>query len=252
MQVVIPEFLVERALGNGQLARGQCQVAAGGRNGAADQLGLDFADALYGMQWGHARGMGIGGGGGIGFQFGRQAVQAQARAFAHQQHALHHIAQLPDVARPGVGCEPFEYGVIDRRQGLAMAFGKVGEEMLYQPFDVALPVAQCRDADRGDGDAVVEIHAEAAGRNLLAQVAVGCGDQPEIGLARRVFAQAIDLAVFEHAQQVGLKVHRHLADFIQEQGSPIGGFDLADQTAAAGASEGAVYIAEEFAGEQLS
>jgi hypothetical protein len=66
------------------------------------------------------------------------------------------------------------------------------------------------------------------GLDFLAQVAVGRRNEPEIHLARLVFADAIDLALFQHTQEMRLQIERHLADLIEKQGAAAGRFDLAD------------------------
>ena len=75
-------------------------------------------------------------------------------------------------------------------------------------------------------------------------------DHPHIGLDRLVTADAIKLAVGEHAQQARLQFRRHVADFIEEQRAALG---LLEAAAAhrLGAGESAALVTEQFRFEQV-
>ncbi len=90
------------------------------------------------------------------------------------------------------------------------------QQVARQRFDVALALAQRRDADRVDVDAVVEILPEAPGTHRLHQVHVGGRDQPHVHMPRLRPAQTFDLPVLQHAQQLGLGRQRQLAQLIEE------------------------------------
>ena len=64
---------------------------------------------------------------------------------------------------------------------------------------------------------MIEIGAEAPGFDLLAQVAVGGGDHARMALPALRLADALVLAVLQHAQQLRLQLERQLADLVQEQ-----------------------------------
>ena len=62
-------------------------------------------------------------------------------------------------------------------------------------------------------------------------------------------ADALELPLLEHAQELGLERERHLADLVEEQGAAVGHLELAG-LARHGAGEGALLVAEELAFEQ--
>jgi hypothetical protein len=62
---------------------------------------------------------------------------------------------------------------------------------------------------------------------------VGGGHQAEAHLAGLGFAQAVQGALLQHPQQLGLHVQRQLAQFIQEERAAFGRLDLADHAALA-------------------
>ena len=66
-----------------------------------------------------------------------------------------------------------------------------------------------------------EVFAEIAGGDLLFEIAVGGGDDPQIDLRRTGFADFDEFAAFEYAQQLGLQLDGHFADFVEKQRSPV-------------------------------
>ena len=52
---------------------------------------------------------------------------------------------------------------------------------------------------------------------FLFEPPVGGRDDPHVNAARDVLPDPADLAVLEHAQQLGLGARRQLADFVEEQ-----------------------------------
>ncbi len=80
----------------------------------------------------------------------------------------------------------------------------------------------------------------------LAQVAVGGGHHADIGFPRGRRADALELAGFEHAQQLGLGGQGKVADLVQEDGAAGGVFEQ-PHLVLGGAGEGALHVAEQLA-----
>ena len=70
--------------------------------------------------------------------------------------------------------------------------------------------------DRKDVQAIVEIAAKFAIGDHLPEIAVGGGDQPDIGADQLVAAEAFKLLLLQNPQQLRLKLQRHVAHFIKE------------------------------------
>jgi hypothetical protein len=85
-----------------------------------------------------------------------------------------------------------------------------------QQRDVVLACAQRRQHQRQHRDAKVQILAEGRGVDHPAQVAVRGRDQTHVDRPVLAFAQALDGARFQHAQQLRLKRERQLADLVEE------------------------------------
>ena len=86
-----------------------------------------------------------------------------------------------------------------------MPLGEFLEEVRAELRDVFLPLAQGRQPDRADLEPVVQVLAEPAGLDLLLEVPVRGRDDPHVHLDRVVGPDADDLAVLQHAQQLGLE-----------------------------------------------
>ena len=89
--------------------------------------------------------------------------------------------------------------------------------MLQQAALVLAQVAQRWHRHREHAQPVVEVGAEAAGAHLLLEVAISGRHHPRLALARRRLADALELAVLQHAQQLRLQLQRQLADLVEEQ-----------------------------------
>ena len=82
------------------------------------------------------------------------------------------------------------------------------------------------------------------------QVAVGRGDQPHVDAERPRAAEALELVLLQHAQDLGLRVRAHVADFVEEQRAAVGLLEAADALLV-GAGERALFVAEQLRFEQV-
>ena len=151
--------------------------------------------------------------------FGHDQVAA-----AEQGGAFHGVAQFADVARPGVVFQAIGHGGGKARAAL----GESGDELAGQRQDVLAPLAQRRDVQFHHVEAVEQVFAETAGFDFLLEVAVGGGEDAGVDVDFGVGADALEAAVLGHAQQFGLKLRRHLGDFIQKNRAAVGHFEAAD------------------------
>src|SRR3954471_8663055 len=97
--------------------------------------------------------------------------------------------------------------------------------MIGEGKDVLASLPQGRDADLDDIEPVVEILAEPARADLVGQIAIGGGDQPDIHLDVVVRSHRPDAPLLDGAKQLYLKVERELADLVEEERSVLGGLE---------------------------
>ena len=121
--------------------------------------------------------------------------------------------------------------------------------MRRQRRDVAAALAQRRQQDVDDVQAIEQILAEATLGDLLLQVAVGRGDQADVGRDGLIATHAFELAFLQHAQELHLGRRRDVADFVEEQRAAVG---LLEATLASAIRAGvrAALVAEQLALEQ--
>ena len=111
------------------------------------------------------------------------------------------------------------------------------------------PLAKRRQTNRERVDAVVQVFAEAAVADELFERAIGRRYQAEVDLDRLLAAEPLETAIFEHAQQLGLRDERQVADFVEEQRAVVGQFQP-PRFAVVRAGERALLVAEDFGLEQ--
>ncbi|MNN13033.1 hypothetical protein D3C81_1260500 [compost metagenome] len=119
-----------------------------------------------------------------------------------------------------------------------------------QQRNVFAALAQWRQAQFGDVQAIGEVFAETPGARLFQQVRLGRGDHPQVDGDALVGAEPLQRLFLQHAQQLDLLRQRHALDLVEEQGAAVGMFQLADALAL-GAGERAALMTEQLAFEQL-
>ncbi|MEY3459797.1 MAG: hypothetical protein RL215_2954, partial [Planctomycetota bacterium] len=103
--------------------------------------------------------------------------------------------------------------------------------------------------DFGDLQAEVDILSEESIADGLFEVAIGGGDDADIGLQGFATADAFEGVTFEDAEETCLNGGAHFTNFIKKQGSAIGLFEAAWPSFHC-AGECAFFVSEEFAFEQ--
>ena len=184
------------------------------------------------------------GAGGIG------QVDAQPAVLREDRRALDDVLQFADVAGPVVARKPARIAFRQSQLGfqrLALAVEKV----LRQQRNVLAPLAQRHRLHRKHVEAEIEVFAKPAALHFLLEVAVGGGDQADVDGAGALCADAFEIALLQHPQQLALQFERNFADLVEKQRAAVGEFEPADAVAHR-AGEGAADMAEELALEQFA
>ncbi len=84
------------------------------------------------------------------------------------------------------------------------------------------------------------------------ELAVGSGNQAEVNLNRRGAANAYDAPLLQNAQEFGLHLHRHLANFVEKDRAALGEFKFAWFAILRGAGKRPWRIAKQFRFQQVS
>jgi hypothetical protein len=123
-------------------------------------------------------------------------------------------------------------------------------EVAGERRNVLEALAQRRQAQPDDVEPVQQVLAEQSLPHALLEVLVRRGDHAHVRLERGVPADAVVLAVREHAQQPDLQVRRHVADLVEEQRAALGLLEAAAPRALR-AGERAALVPEQLALEQV-
>jgi hypothetical protein len=162
---------------------------------------------------------------------------------------FHRVLEFTDVARPAVVQEAV--GDIGREVLDAPLHAEVGrrEQESGEGENVHESVAQGWHVKFDNLETVVEVLSERSVEDILSEVSVGGGDDSYIHASGAVLANPSDLALLEDPEELDLHAVRDFPDFVQEEGSLVGGFEES-RSVGGSAGEGPPDMAEAFAFEE--
>jgi hypothetical protein len=171
-------------------------------------------------------------------------VGANGAGGGEDDAALHGVFEFANVAGPlivhqdahGFGGERTVFGAVLFRVEL--------EEVCCEERDIFAAGAEGRQLQADDVEAVEEVFAEAALADGVLQVDVGGGDDADVDLDLLHAAEMHEAAVLEDAQNLGLHVHAHGADLVEEESTAVGDFEET-LFCGDGGGEGTFDVAEE-------
>ena len=111
------------------------------------------------------------------------------------------------------------------------------------------PIAERRQMNRDDVDAVEQVFAESSFRDHLGELLIRGRDDAHRPFELFDAAQTTELPLLQHAQKLHLHHLRHLADLVQEQRALFGRLDQ-PFLVRAGAGERAFHVAEQLRFEE--
>jgi hypothetical protein len=110
--------------------------------------------------------------------------------------------------------------LVDAPDRLARLARVAIDEVFDQQRDVVGALAKRWHRDRKHVQPIEEIAAERAGLDRRLQVAVRGGDDAHVDAHRCAPSDALELALLQDTEQCDLRLHRQLADFVEEEGPP--------------------------------
>src|SRR5882724_1258818 len=117
--------------------------------------------------------------------------------------------------------------------------------MFCQSGDVLAPLAQGRQDDWDDVEAIEQVIAELTLLHELPQVAVGCGQHPHVRRRGSVGPDRSYLALLYNPEELDLQRWRHLPNFIQKECPTVGFFKEA-LLMCSSPGEGALNVSEDL------
>ena len=168
----------------------------------------------------------------------------------HNGQPVANIFKLANIPRKAEATELFQ-GSIRNPFGLdAKLLGTLLQKVPRQCKHVLAAFTQGGQAQANHIEAMVQIFAEHAVLDALLQVLMGRSNHAQVGLDRIVAAHAVKMTVAQYAQQAGLQVRRHVANFIKKQRSALGLFKAAPAHGLR-ASKCTAFVAEQLALQQI-
>ena len=182
-------------------------------------------------------------------------------------HVFGEVGEIDEVAGgrdAGAGDDVFEFANVSRpgmlqqhrlsparkaRNFFAVSFVVFFQKVLNQQRNVFQPLAERRDANLDRTQAVEKIFPESPGENFGAKVAVRGGDQAHVDLFDFGRPDALDLAILNDAQELGLHGERCFANFVEEHGAAVRVFEQAGSRIGSSGKR-TPYMAEQLAFEQ--
>ena len=179
-----------------------------------------------------------------------QKIGSMILAVREDDGAFDGVFEFADVAGPVVIDEELHRGVgeIARRLGVVRAV--LLEEALDEQRDIFFALAQRRQVEGDDVEAMEQIFAEAAFADEFAQIFVGGGEDADVDFDGFGAAEAHELALLDHAQKLGLGFGADGGNFVEENRALIGDFEEAFFRCD-GAGEGAFHVAEKLRFEKV-
>src|SRR5208282_4658019 len=186
---------------------------------------------------------------------------ARANTFGKQIHvhrllgrkhngALDNVLELTHIAGPIVVHQELHRGVRKASRRLVVLAAELVEKTLDELGDIFLPLAERRQLQRNDVEAVIQVLAETAFANQLHQIFVGGRENANVDLDCIGAAETHELALLNDAEQLGLRFRANRGDFVEENRPLVSYFEKAflrrDR-----AGEGAFHMAEQLRFEQI-
>ena len=135
--------------------------------------------------------------------------------------------KLPDVTRPGVLGKGRERPLVQLLAPLVVLLHRHLEEVSRQARDVLGPLSQGWHQKRQDVDPVVEVLTEAPLRDLLFDVLVGRGDDPNVHSDQLVAPDPLQLPLLQDPQKLRLHLGSGVPDLVHEQRAGVRLLELA-------------------------
>src|SRR5713101_6884303 len=235
------DFLVERGERDHEALGGFGLVPVGALEHVDDDAALDFVHDLE-----ERRLTAVGGGARAGFGRQRQEfrklqahaaddflaadglreqVDVDALLRGKNDGTLHDIFEFADVAGPIVVHQELHSRGSEMAQGLGIFLAVAVEEMREQRGNIFAAVAQRRQLQMNDVEAVIEILAEAALADEGQEIDVRGGDDAHVDFDLFGAAEAHELALLNDAEELGLRFGAYGGDFVEEDGALVGNFE---------------------------
>jgi hypothetical protein len=134
-----------------------------------------------------------------------EVLDVQHRALAPEHGPLDHVAQLADIAGPGVGQQQVAGAWIEPLRLLPVFGTEPAEKVLGQRQHILPALPQRRQPEQDDREPKIEVAAEPLPLRLALQVAVGRGEYADVDLPVPDPSHPAHGALFHGLEQLALE-----------------------------------------------
>ena len=237
-------------------ARGDSEIPCGGGHIAAVVL-QRFHDQFAFERIDERRERGVAVGEGACFGDGLSGLERRGKIVSMdtvvrscQDRPFDAVFEFADISRPVVTHHHIDGRRGDSLHGLSVAEVVLLDKMVCERDDIAPTDAQIGQDDREDIQAIVKVFAEFSFCHQLFQIPGSGGDNSDIAMQFLVRADSGERPFLQEAQEFDLDGQGEVSDFIEEQGSAIGGLGAAD-SACHGTGERTFFMTEDFGFQQI-
>ena len=138
------------------------------------------------------------------------------------------VAQLADVPRPVVRLQHRHRVGGDSARRHAHCGGDLLKKIMHELGNILAPLGERGDADRHHREAMEEIFAKMTVSDRLGEIAAGRGDDANVDMDPRRAADPLEILIDQHAEDLRLRLQRHVGDFIEIERAPVRLFERAD------------------------
>src|ERR1700719_4707513 len=124
--------------------------------------------------------------------------------------------------------------------------GELFDEVANKFRNIRFSLAERRQRNRKNIQAIVQVLSEFTVTDHLPQISIGGRDDTNIDARGTGAAYGLELALLEDTEQLGLKLQRHVSDFIKKQCASVRQREAADMRVD-GARKGSAFVPEELA-----
>src|SRR6202007_1458336 len=139
--------------------------------------------------------------------------------------ALDEVFEFADVAGPRIVHKRIHDGRGNVLDDFVLAAAESLDEIADQEGNVFPALAEGREENGEDVEAVIKVAAEFFFGDELGKVRIGGGDDAHIDANGAIAAEALEFLFLENAEQFGLEFEREIADFVEEDRAAVGKFE---------------------------
>src|SRR5690606_23741210 len=163
---------------------------------------------------------------------------------------LDRVLELPHVAGPPIGLDKLERALREAGDLAVVLLRETAEELFREEPDIAAALAERRECDGHDGQAMIHVLPQLPLLERLPHVLVRGGDDANVDGDLLLSAESPERPLLERPQELDLDVRLHLGDLVEEERPAVGELE-ASGLLVDGPGKGAFLVPEQLVLQDL-